>query len=135
MLESIFTDQINSWFWLFLISVITFAFKDTIRNFFLGCQFMYGHDFDPDDIVYLNGETKARIVRQNVWKTTFYIIHSDKSVRKFIVPNKLLWYLYIEKELKQGELINYQPEEKEEDLPEKSKDTDFTEKQTQTEND
>ena len=132
MVETIFADYINSWFWLFVISVLTFAFKDTIRNLFLGCQFLFGTDFNVDDIVYINGETKARIVRQGVWKTTFYIIHSDKSVRKFIVPNKLLWYLYIEKELKQEELIYYTKNDNEENLEDKSKETQFTENKTKT---
>jgi small-conductance mechanosensitive channel len=124
MIESIFSEKINSWFWLSIISVAGFAFKDSIKNFFLGCQFLFGNDFNVDDIVYINGEKKARIVRQGIWKTTFYIINDDKSVRKFITPNKLLWYLYIEKELKQKELINYTTDN--ESVGEKANETKFT---------
>lgn len=124
MIESLLTEKINSWFWLSVISISGFAFKDSIKNFFLGCQFLFGNDFNVDDIVYINGEKKARIVRQGIWKTTFYIINDDKSVRKFITPNKLLWYLYIEKELKQKELINYTTDNT--GMGEKANETKFT---------
>ena len=55
-----------------------------------------GSDFDVDDIVYINGVKKARIVRQGIYKTTFYLYDHQ---RKFVVPNDRLWLLNIEKEL------------------------------------
>ena len=81
-------------------ALLSFVFKDTIHNFFIGVQFLWGHDFDVDDIVYIKGVKRARIVRQNIWKTTFYVYPHD---RKFIVPNSMLWRLDIEKELPQIE--------------------------------
>jgi hypothetical protein len=62
----------------------------------LGIQFLWGNDFNVDDIVYINGNKKARIVRQGIFKTTFYLYEHD---RKFIVPNDRIWTLNLEKEL------------------------------------
>lgn len=75
---------------------MTYAFKDTIQNLFIGIQFLLGNDFNHDDIVYIRGNKRARIVRQNIWKTTFYVYGHG---RKFIVPNHMLWKLEIEKDL------------------------------------
>jgi hypothetical protein len=57
-------------------------------------MFMFGSDFDTDDVVFIDGEKKARIVRQTPTKTVFHIIESD---RKLIVPNIDLYKLKIEK--------------------------------------
>ena len=59
-------------------------------------QFFMGHDFDVDDVVWIKGRKKARIVRQTIFKTTFYVYDHE---RKFIVPNNRLWSLEIEKDL------------------------------------
>ena len=48
--------------------------------------------FDTDDIVYIGGEKKARIVRQTPTKTVFHIIDTD---RKLIVPNVDLYRLML----------------------------------------
>ena len=90
------TDYIGQWGWLFVVAVTSFAFKDTVTNFFIGIQFLWGNDFNVDDIVYIRGTKRSRIVRQNLWKTTFYV-YGHK--RKFVVPNKNLWKLDIEKEI------------------------------------
>ena len=94
------STYIIEWIVFGLTALLGFIFKDTIQNFFIGIQFLWGHDFDVDDIVYIKGVKKARIVRQNIWKTTFYVYPHD---RKFIVPNSMLWKLEIEKELPQIE--------------------------------
>ncbi|MAZ31217.1 MAG: hypothetical protein CMP57_03880 [Flavobacteriales bacterium] len=94
------STYIIEWVVFGLVSLLGFIFKDAIQNFFIGVQFLWGHDFDVDDIVYIKGVKKARIVRQNIWKTTFYVYPHD---RKFIVPNSMLWKLEMEKELPQIE--------------------------------
>ena len=96
MVQDIITDHIWEWGLLGLSAFLGFAFKDIIQNIFVGLQFLYGHDFDVDDIVYIKGQKKARIVRQNMWKTTFYVYPHQ---RKFVIPNSLLWKLDLEKEL------------------------------------
>ena len=95
-MEDIFIKYIGEWGVFALSAFLGFAFKDTIQNFFVGLQFLWGNDFNVDDMVYIKGVKKARIVRQNAWKTTFYVFPHD---RKFIVPNHLLWKLDIEKSL------------------------------------
>lgn len=95
-MEDILIQYIGEWGWLLLLALVSFAFKDTIANFFTGIQFLWGNDFNVDDIVYIRGTKRARIVRQNLWKTTFYVYGHG---RKFVVPNKSLWKLDIEKEI------------------------------------
>ena len=79
-------------------ALVALAAKDSVAQFWSGVRFLMGSDFDVDDIVYINGIKKARIVRQGVYKTTFYLFDHD---RKFVVPNNRLWLLNIEKELPQ----------------------------------
>lgn len=59
-------------------------------------MFLIGNDFNRDDIVWINGVKKARIVRQSLYRTTFYLFDHQ---RKFIVPNDRIWNLNIEKDL------------------------------------
>lgn len=95
MKEEIYT-YIGEWGVLAISAFLGFAFKETIQNFFMGIQFLWGNDFNVDDIVFIKGYKQARITRQTITKTTFYV---PKHERKFVVPNYLLWKLEIEKEL------------------------------------
>jgi small-conductance mechanosensitive channel len=95
-MKELISNNIIEWSIVAFSAFLGFAVKDLIQNFFLGLQFLWGHDFDVDDIVYIQGNKKARIVRQSLWKTTFYVFPHQ---RKFIVPNSLLWKLNIEKQL------------------------------------
>lgn len=99
-MQEFITKYIGDWGWLTAVAIVTFAFKDTVQNFFIGIQFLWGNDFNIDDIVYINGMKKARIVRQTIWKTTFYVYDHN---RKFVVPNNMIWRLDIEKDLPQVE--------------------------------
>ena len=99
-MEELLSQYIGEWGWLTVAAIVTFAFKDAITNFFKGVQFLMGTDFDIDDIVYIKGTKKARIVRQSIWRTTFYVYGHG---RKFVVPNSSLWSLQIEKDLPNGE--------------------------------
>ncbi len=99
-MKEIIQQYIADWGWLTIVAIITFAFKDSVQNFVIGMQFLWGNDFNIDDIVYINGNKKARIVRQSVWKTTFYVYGHN---RKFVVPNNMIWKLSIEKDLPKNE--------------------------------
>ena len=99
-MKELIGQYITEWGWLTTVAIITFAFKDLVSNFVIGIQFLYGNDFNIDDIVYIKGAKKARIVRQSIWKTTFYV-HGHN--RKFVVPNNMLWRLEIEKEIPNNE--------------------------------
>lgn len=99
MIESvkeIFSKLVSEWGWAIAIALLTIAMKDMLSKLWLGMQFLWGNDFNVDDIVYINGNKKARIVRQGIFKTTFYLYEHD---RKFVVPNDRIWTLHIEKEL------------------------------------
>jgi small-conductance mechanosensitive channel len=95
-MNELISSHIIEWALVALSAFLGFALKDLIQNFFIGLQFLWGHDFDVDDIVYIKGNKKARIVRQSIWKTTFYVFPHQ---RKFIIPNSMLWKLDIEKQL------------------------------------
>mgnify|MGYP005993352939 FL=1 len=95
-MEDVLSKYFGEWGWLVVTALFAIFFKDGVNNLFKGLQFLMGSDFDIDDIVYIKGTKKARIVRQTIWKTTFYIYDTG---RKLIVPNKSLWSLQIEKDL------------------------------------
>lgn len=94
--ETIITDIIGHYGWMFIAAFVVLLFKNVVSNVLDGLLFMFGHDFDVDDIVYLGGEKKARIIRQTPTKTVFHLIDTD---RKLIVPNTALYSLRIEKVL------------------------------------
>jgi hypothetical protein len=94
--ETIITDLLGHYGWMFLAAFAVLLFKNVVSNVLDGLIFMFGHDFDVDDIVYIGGTKKARIIRQTPTKTVFHLIESD---RKLIVPNTALYSLRIEKVL------------------------------------
>jgi hypothetical protein len=94
--ETIVSDLVGHYGWMFLAALAILLFKNIVSNVLDGLIFMFGHDFDVDDIVYIGGTKKARIIRQTPTKTVFHLIESD---RKLIVPNTALYSLRIEKVL------------------------------------
>ena len=94
--ETIISSMIGHYGWMAIAAFAVLLFKNVVSNILAGLLFMFGHDFDPDDVVYIKGDTKARIIRQTPTKTVFHIIDTD---RKLIVPNTDLYSLRIEKPL------------------------------------
>jgi len=94
--ETIITDMIGHYGWMFIAAFAVLLFKNVVSNVLDGLLFMFGHDFDVDDIVYIGGEKKARIIRQTPTKTVFHLLETD---RKLVVPNTALYSLKIEKVL------------------------------------
>lgn len=95
-LQKILETFIGEWGWMLVAALVTIAFKDAISKLWNGLLFLYGSDFNVDDIVWINGNKRARIVRQSIYKTTFYVYDHQ---RKFVVPNDRIWSLHLEKEL------------------------------------
>ena len=95
-MKELIGQYISEWGWITAVAIISFTFKDMIANFVIGIQFLWGNDFNVDDIVYINGNKKARIVRQSIYRTTFYLYDHN---RKFVVPNDRIWSLNLEKDL------------------------------------
>lgn len=96
LVKETFSKLIGEWGWMIAMALLTIALKDSLSKLWLGVQFLFGNDFNVDDIVYINGNKKARIVRQSILKTTFYLYDHD---RKFVIPNDRIWTLNLEKEL------------------------------------
>lgn len=94
-LREIISDYTWALFFLFFIMII----KDFLGRIISGIAFWIGNDFNVDDIVYIK-DKKARIVRQTMFKTIFYIFGTNK---KMIVSNKKLYFLEIEKEMPKNE--------------------------------
>lgn len=95
-LQKIVEIFIGEWGWMLVAALVSIAFKDAISKLWSGLLFLYGNDFNVDDIVWINGNKKARIVRQSIYKTTFYLYDHQ---RKFIIPNDRVWSLNLEKVL------------------------------------
>lgn len=98
--QEIVEQLVGKWGWLLAAAIASVAFKDAVGKFWQGILFLMGNDYNVDDIVYINGNKKARIVRQSIYKTTFYLYDHH---RKFIVPNDRIWSLHIEKTLPKEE--------------------------------
>jgi hypothetical protein len=94
--QAVIEAILGRWGWLIAVAIGSVAFKDTVGKFWQGIMFLIGNDFNVDDIVWINGVKKARIVRQSIYKTTFYLYDHH---RKFVVPNDRIWLLNIEKKL------------------------------------
>ena len=95
-IELLLTNMIGQYGWLFIAGFCALLFKNIIANVLAGALFMFGSDFDVDDIVYIGGTKKARIIRQTPTKTVFHLLETD---RKLIVPNTDLYKLKVEKVL------------------------------------
>lgn len=76
--------------------MLLFAIKDSVAKLVSGILFFLGRDYNVDDIVYIKGVKKARILRVGIVRTTFYM-HATN--RKLTVYNTKLGDLMIEKEL------------------------------------
>ena len=95
-IQTIVQKLIGEYGWMLLAAMAIFLLKDVAANLVSGLMFLWGSDFDEDDIVYIGGTKKAMIVRQTMTKTVFYIYETE---RKLIVPNKSLYSLKCEKGL------------------------------------
>ena len=49
-MEEIVSKFVGEWGWLTAVAIVTFAFKDLVSNFVIGAQFLYGNDYNIDDI-------------------------------------------------------------------------------------
>ena len=90
VLEEVGKNLIGDYGWLVVAGFAALLLKNTVGNMVAGAMFMFGNDFNVDDIVYIGGKTKSRITRISLQKTTFHIIDTD---RKLIIPNTSLYGL------------------------------------------
>ena len=102
VIEEVGKNLIGDYGWLVLAGFAALMLKNTIGNMVAGTLFMFGNDYNVDDIVYIGGKTKARITRISMTKTVFHIIDTD---RKLIIPNTSLYGLKCEKVLPQNGVV------------------------------
>jgi hypothetical protein len=102
-IEGVVSELLAQYSWLFIGSVVILTFKNIIQRFVEGLMFFIGNDYNADDVVYINGNKKARIIRHGLTKTVFYIYETD---RKLIIRNDRLSSLNLEKSLPQNGMKN-----------------------------
>ena len=97
--EKIARDLIGSYGWMLFAAIMLLTFKNVVQRLVEGFMFFVGNDYNADDIVYINGTKKARIIRTSLTKTVFYLYDTD---RKLIIRNDKLPHLLLEKSLPQN---------------------------------
>lgn len=94
--KEIFISTAGNYAWMIFVLFVGLFFKDVLTKFVAGLIFYFGSHYKEDDIVYIHGEKKARIVRIGLTKTTFYF---PDTHRKLVINNASLPNLMIEKHL------------------------------------
>ena len=93
------TEMFGSYGWMVMAAFVALTFKNIIQRLVEGVMFFIGNDYNADDIVYIRGEKKARVIRIGLTKTVFYIYDTE---RKLIIRNDQLPGLMLEKTLPQN---------------------------------
>ena len=70
-IQSMVSEMLGKYGWLFLVGVMTLLFRSTIEKFVAGWMIFLGNDYNEDDVVEVDGKP-GRIVRVGVWSTTFF---------------------------------------------------------------
>ena len=71
-LQSGISAILGEYGWMFLAGLVILFFKTTIESTLAGLIVFIGNDYNNDDIIIIDGRL-GRIVRVNLWKTTFYL--------------------------------------------------------------
>jgi small-conductance mechanosensitive channel len=95
-MKQILDTHINDLLWWGVGIGLALFFKNAIENFVWGITFILDRDYNVDDEVLIGGTRKARIVRQTITKTVFYLY--DRNSR-LVIPNRELHSLRCEKVL------------------------------------
>ena len=108
--QSMVSEMLGKYGWLFIVGVITLLFRSTIEKFVAGIMIFMGNDYNEDDVVEVDGKP-GRIVRCGVWSTTFFTYDVREGIivggAKLVVQNDKLKDLKIEKPLPLLDLSKY----------------------------
>ena len=108
--ESMVTELLGKYGWLFIVGVLTLLFRSTIEKFVAGFIIFMGNDYNEDDVVEVDGKP-GRIVRCGIWSTTFFTYDVRDGIivggAKLVVQNDKLKDLKIEKPLPLLDLSKY----------------------------
>ena len=108
--QSMVSEMLGKYGWLFIVGVLTLLFRSTIEKFVAGLMIFMGNDYNEDDVVEVDGKP-GRIVRCGIWSTTFFTYNIVDGVivsgAKMVVQNDKLKDLKIEKPLPLLDLSKY----------------------------
>ena len=108
--QSMVSEIIGKYGWLFIVGVLTSLFRSTIEKFVAGMMIFMGNDYNEDDVVEVDGKP-GRIVRCGIWSTTFFTYDVRDGIivggAKMVVQNDKLKDLKIEKPLPLLDLSKY----------------------------
>ena len=108
--ETMVSEMLGKYGWLFIVGVLTLLFRSTIEKFVAGVMIFMGNDYNEDDVVEVDGKP-GRIVRCGIWSTTFFTYDIIDGVivggAKLVVQNDKLKDLKIEKPLPLLDLSKY----------------------------
>ena len=108
--QSMVSEMLGKYGWLFIVGVLTLLFCSTIEKFVAGLMIFMGNDYNEDDVVEVDGKP-GRIVRCGVWSTTFFTYDIVEGIivggSKLVVQNDKLKDLKIEKPLPLLDLSKY----------------------------
>ena len=108
--QSMVSEMLGKYGWLFLVGVMTLLFRSTIEKLVAGFMVFQGNDYNEDDVVEVDGKP-GRIVRVGIWSTTFFTYDVRDGIivggAKLVVQNDKLKDLKIEKPLPLLDLSKY----------------------------
>ena len=108
--QSMVSEMLGKYGWLFLVGVLTLLFRSTIEKLVAGYMVFMGNDYNEDDVVEVDGKP-GRIVRVGIWSTTFFTYDVRDGIivggAKLVVQNDKLKDLKIEKPLPLLDLSKY----------------------------
>ena len=113
--QSMVSELLGKYGWLFLVGVLTLLFRGTIEKMVAGLFVFMGNDYNEDDVVEVDGRP-GRIVRCGIWSTTFFLYDVVDGIiiggSKLVIQNDKLKDLKIEKPLPKLDLSKYKRENK-----------------------
>ena len=108
--QSMVSEILGKYGWLFIVGVLTLLFRSTIEKLVAGYMVFMGNDYNEDDVVEVDGKP-GRIVRVGIWSTTFFTYDVRDGIivggAKLVVQNDKLKDLKIEKPLPLLDLSKY----------------------------
>ena len=109
-IQSMVSEMLGKYGWLFIVGVLTLLFRQTIEKLVAGYMIFKGNDYNEDDVVEVDGKP-GRIVRVGIWTTTFFTYDVRDGIivggAKLVVQNDKLKDLKIEKPLPLLDLSKY----------------------------
>ena len=108
--QSMVSEVLGKYGWLFIVGVLTLLFRATIEKFVAGMMIFMGNDYNEDDVVEVDGKP-GRIVRCGIWSTTFFTYDVREGIivggAKLVIQNDKLKDIKIEKPLPLLDLSKY----------------------------